>query len=358
MCVIMVKEQNILFPEERILKNCWDNNPDMGGFMYAWNGQVHIRKGFMTFEDFKRALNETRKKTGDKIPYVLHFRISTQGYDKSCCQPFPLSSKMHNLKKLRTSSNIGVAHNGVLSITSDGSKEYSDTMKFTTDYLTNIIRGFDWYEDKRTVKLIENLIKGSRFAILDKNGHCEMCGNGWVLDKASGCYFSNSTYSYKKYYYKTSSLYDDWGDYTCYGGSWNSGYWDDWKEKRVSDTVDSIVKNVKKDSEKKASKTVNGLYQSPKEDAIESYLEGKKEDDYFEKEEGLYNFKEENCPHTKYDDDNYCDHSLCSNFHNCSYVKECMGEMCDTALKKIDNLDDFEDCEDYDDAYGLKRDRA
>ena len=358
MCVIMVKEQNILFPEERILKNCWDNNPDMGGFMYAWNGQVHIRKGFMTFEDFKRALEETRKKTGDKIPYVLHFRISTQGYDKSCCQPFPLSSKMHNLKKLRTSSNIGVAHNGVLSITSDGSKEYSDTMKFITDYLTNIIRGFDWHEDKRTVKLIENLIKGSRFAIMDKNGHIEMRGNGWVKDNESGCYFSNSTYSYKKYVYKGhNSLYDydDWGDYSYCGGAWNSDYrnaWSSWKEDKVKEIVEDVKSHAKKEK-----KSINGLWQSPKEDAIESYLEEKKVD-YFEKEDGLYNFNEETCPHAKYDDDNYCDHSLCKNFHNCSYVKECMGEMCDDVINRIEDIDNLDDFEDYDDAYGLRSARA
>ena len=322
MCVIMVKNKGVHFPEERILQNCWDNNPDMGGFMYAWGGEVHIRKGFMTFESFKQALNKAREKTGDDVPYVLHFRISTQGYDKACCQPFPLSAKMHNLKRSKVTANIGVAHNGVLSLTSDGSKDYSDTMKFITDYLVNIIRGFDWHEDKRTKKLIENLISGSRFAIMDKNGHVEMCGNGWVHDKESGCYFSNSTYSYKKYVWKgnTSSLYGDW-DYDDYGeydpwGRWGNygsyGYW-----------------NKNKKEEKKEEKKT----------------------DYFEKEDGLYNFSEDTCPHTVYDDDNYCDHALCKNFHNCSYVKECMNNMCQ-------NVIGFEDTTEDEDVYGLKRDRA
>ena len=107
----MAKPVNVAFPEEQILKNCWDNNPDMGGFMYTFNNKVYIQKGYMEWEEFKSALEKARKKTGDKVPYVLHFRISTQGYDKECCQPFPMSASMKNMKKLRTETNIGVAHN-------------------------------------------------------------------------------------------------------------------------------------------------------------------------------------------------------------------------------------------------------
>ena len=217
MCVIAYKPLNVAFPEEATLKNCWDNNPDMAGFMYAWNDHVYIWKGFEKFEDFMKTLNRVREKTGDEIPFVMHFRISTQGFDKACCQPFPLSGNMKNLKRLKVETNIGVAHNGILSLTSDGSKDYSDTMLFTTEYLVNIIRSFDWYKDDRTKKLIENLIEGSRFAILDKKGHCELMGKGWVENK--GCYYSNSTYSYPKPSY-TGFNYSSSG--------YSRGLWDDY----------------------------------------------------------------------------------------------------------------------------------
>ena len=46
MCVICYKPKGIAFPEERILQNCFDNNPDGAGFMWPENGKVHIRKGF------------------------------------------------------------------------------------------------------------------------------------------------------------------------------------------------------------------------------------------------------------------------------------------------------------------------
>ena len=206
MCVICVKNKNVKFPEEKALRNCWDNNPDMGGFMYAYNNEVYIKKGYMTYEDFSRALNEARKVTGDDVPYVLHFRISTQGYDKDCCQPFPLSEKMKNLRKCKSKASIGVAHNGILSMTSDGAKNYSDTMKFITDYLVDIIRGLDYHKDKRTLRLIERLIDGSRFAILGRDGVCTMLGKGWMEDKPTGLWYSNNSYAREPYSWTGMSI--------------------------------------------------------------------------------------------------------------------------------------------------------
>lgn len=295
MCIIMSKPVNVAFPEEKILKNCWDNNPDMGGFMYALNGEVHIKKGYETWDDFKRALNTSRAETGDDIPYVCHFRISTQGYDTSCCQPFPLSGKMKSMRKRHTKASIGVAHNGILDITSDGSKDYSDTMKFITDYLVNIIRGFDWYNDTRNVKLIENLISGSRFAILDCKGHCEHLGKGWVMDK--GIHYSNSSYSYEKPAYTASGKWWDYDDYDYdYGGSYI------WKQGKAKNTEDAVAVPVNQQTE---------IY-DPWEDFINP-------------DTGEYNFDSDGlgiiCPYTMEDDDSYC--GMCSKKGNCPYVLNC-----------------------------------
>lgn len=203
MCIIAYKPNNIDFPSKSILQTCYENNPDGAGFMYAYGGKVYIRKGFISFESFYNALERARKQTGDKIPYVMHFRIATQGFEKTMTHPFPLSQKMSNLKKVHSTCNIGVAHNGIISLTSDGSREYSDTMKFITDYLSCIIQSYAWYKNDRHKQLIERLIGNSRLSILDKNGHCELLGKGWV--ESEGIYYSNSTYSYKKYVYTPST---------------------------------------------------------------------------------------------------------------------------------------------------------
>lgn len=299
MCVIMSKPANIAFPEESILKNCWDNNPDMGGFMYALNGKVYIHKGYETWKSFKAALDRAREKTGDKIPYVCHFRISTQGFDKACCQPFPLSGNMKALKKQKYSANIGVAHNGILSLTSDGSKEYSDTMKFITDYLVNIIRTYSWYKDQRTVTLIENLIEGSRFAILDKQGHCELLGNGWIENK--GCYYSNSTYSYKKY-----------------SPHWGTNWWNDYgenEEKRWADYWDRVEQKEKK----------NNAPSVEQPEWLDPWAR------YYNNITCQYEFSQYYCPYSEEDDDSYCE--CCSHFGTCPYTNA-------ITLRKVSGYED------------------
>ena len=261
MCVIAYKPLNVEFPSDTILKNCFENNPDGAGFMYAYQGQVFIQKGYKTWQSFIKALNKARKLTGNNVPYVMHFRIATQGFDTTMTHPFPLSSNMEKLKELKTVTNIGVAHNGVLSLTSDGAKTYSDTMKFITDYLSLIIRKYSWYKDKKTKLLIERLIEGSRLAILDKDNHCELLGKTWVED--NGIWYSNNSYSYKK----LPVIEWDCDDYD-YLSSYH--YFDPYKK-------------------------------------------------YYNKKKKCYDFSEMNCPVMMEDDDSYC--CECSHCKLCSYYQ-------------------------------------
>ena len=73
-------------------------------------------------------------------------------------------------------------------------------MEFITDYLALIIRNREYYKDKCTLKLIERLA-GSRLAILDHTGHCELIGNGWHQSNYDECYYSNTSYLARKYTY-------------------------------------------------------------------------------------------------------------------------------------------------------------
>ena len=71
---------------------------------------------------------------------VYHFRISTQaGVNTEMPHPFPLSNQPARLRKLDLRCRIGVAHNGVIQLTSDPDNDrYSDTAIFITDYLTPV----------------------------------------------------------------------------------------------------------------------------------------------------------------------------------------------------------------------------
>lgn len=310
MCVICVKPKGVDFPKKEYLQNCFDNNSDGAGIMTVYNGKVHIKKGFETFEKFWSALENARKKTGDNAPYVMHFRIATQGFNKECTHPFPLSSKMANLKKLRTSCNIGVAHNGILSLTSDGSKDYSDTMKFITDYMSLIIRSYTWNNDERNVKLLERLIKGSRIATLDKNGKTVLLGEGWVKD--GDVYYSNKSYSYAKvkYYYSGNGAgYSYWND-DCYWDyttkSWK--YWDAAKKMYVNyaDLNRSTT----------SSNATPSVVDEPM--LIDDWEDFK----LASNTNGEYDFTPEFCPVTEEDDDSYC--LACRGKKSCPYFQSAM----------------------------------
>lgn len=267
MCVICVKKKGLAFPEKKWLKNCFDNNDDGAGFMYAANGRVNIIKGFDTFEKFWSALGRARRKVGDDKAFVMHFRIATQGFEMTMTHPFPLSEKMSDLKMLRCKCNIGVAHNGIISLTSDGSKHYSDTMKFITDYMSLLVRGFGWRKNQRVRNAIEGLIHGSRLSVMDKYGNTDELGDGWVDEE--GILYSNTSYKYPG----VRRLASLWNPTGYYGGLTTSAP----KEKECRDVPWELYRNSR----------------------------------------GEYEFTEEHCPFSEDEDDTMC--GMCANRKECVF---------------------------------------
>lgn len=223
MCIIVYKPAGTDFPSWETLKNCFENNPDGAGYMFSDEHGVHLHKGFMKWDDFKRSLKPHRK-NGQQYPFVLHFRITTHGGTKpEMTQPFPLSDDVKTLKRLDSNCKVGVAHNGIIPMTSDA-KKISDTALFIKDYLTLLIdRNPKYYKNPRIADMIEELIN-SKMCILSNDGHVELIGRGW--EEENGIYYSNTSYnpSYYKYvksysrskgavYRSTSSWYDDYDMY-------------------------------------------------------------------------------------------------------------------------------------------------
>lgn len=293
MCIIVVKKENIAFPNKKTLQNCFDNNPDGAGFMYAVNNIVNISKGYETFNKFWKDLQAVRKEYGDNIPYILHFRISTQAHGRmDCTHPFPLSPKMADLRQLKCKTNIGIAHNGIISLTSTWGYgktiTYSDTMQFITDYLSLIIENKDYYKDSNKMKLIERLCD-SKLAIMDYTGHIELIGDGFIDDK--GIVYSNSSYKERKLKVYTAPATSSSSNWT-YGGK-NSYY----KNVEVVDfNKDYSIADEKDEWD-------NDYY-----DEYEKYFDDKT---------GLYNFTTLDCPVSwgePYGED-YCEY--CKHFASC-----------------------------------------
>ena len=190
MCIICVSPTGIRQPNDTTLRTMFHRNPHGAGYMVARGGKVTIHKGFMNLEEFLRAIHSERFTAEDSVVY--HFRISTQaGVNPEMTHPFPLSNQPRQMRDLDMICRCGVAHNGIIRLTSDpDNQRYSDTAIFITDYLTEIIRKPADLRNQEKLDLVYRLA-GSKFAIMDGSGYVATVGN-YISDH--GLLYSNNSY--------------------------------------------------------------------------------------------------------------------------------------------------------------------
>ena len=138
MCIICVSPARTRQPSISQIKTMFRNNPHGAGYMFARDGRVQIHKGFMDVASFLDAIRGDHFTAKDSVVY--HFRISTQaGVNPEMTHPFPLSNHLPYMKALDVECRCGVAHNGIIRLTSDrNQREYSDTALFITQYMARI----------------------------------------------------------------------------------------------------------------------------------------------------------------------------------------------------------------------------
>ena len=175
MCIICVSPARTRQPSTSQIKTMFMNNPHGAGYMFAREGLVHIHKGFMDIDSFLSAIKAEHFTAKDSVVY--HFRISTQaGINPAMTHPFPLSNQREVMKALDVHCGVGIAHNGIIRLTSDpDEKEYSDTAIFIADYLSQIIGSPSDLHDPDVLETIRCLI-GSKMAILDGSGYIATVG--------------------------------------------------------------------------------------------------------------------------------------------------------------------------------------
>lgn len=212
MCIIVAKEKGIDMPDRQILKNCFDYNSDGAGIMWNYNNKVHIHKGFMKWEDFDDFLDTLSKQIDLKNSGVCtHFRIRTHGKTSSAnCHPFPISNKIKDLKLLELTTDIGIAHNGIIPIKPIHS--LSDTQTYIIKRLYNIQKAHPRFlESKRIMGQIEKEIT-SKMAFLTSDGKIHTIGN---FIEQEGVLYSNRSFEDRCFYGYDWLRYDGF----WYGGS-------------------------------------------------------------------------------------------------------------------------------------------
>lgn len=226
MCIIVAKNAGIPMPSIEILHNCFDNNPDGAGFMIAAKNNVYGFKGLMTFEEFADELARAEKRFGrlDKLPVVLHFRITTHGSSVAGnTHPFPLKGGYREMRKTQWCADQGFAHNGIILQTSrdpDIKKhKVSDTMVFAKKYAAPIAKYASIASDPALLNMLYE-VADSKLCFLNKKGKIATRGDFIEQD---GVLYSNTSFREERkatrsvYYYDFEGYYDYYKDYISVG---------------------------------------------------------------------------------------------------------------------------------------------
>jgi len=210
MCIIIAKPKNVQLPKREILENCWNNNPDGAGIMYPKNGKIVIDKGYMKKNEFFSHIQKLEKKINfTSVPVILHFRIKTAGkIDPTNCHPFPLSSSLLEMKKIKHITDVGIAHNGIISFCGS-SKKHSDTMTFIKEYLYPLFQDVPDILENNVIKTLIEEATNSKFAIMTSK-KVYLLGN---FQKKDGVFYSNSTFDKISYIRKYENYWENKYDY-------------------------------------------------------------------------------------------------------------------------------------------------
>lgn len=182
------KPSGSALPSDDILKRCWNENPNGGGYCIAHNGIVSGSKGYMSF---KRFLSVLHKNINADMPALIHFRLATHGsINGSATHPFPLSRSENALNALSWESDCGIIHNGIVPGYGDSIKgKISDTQHYIKDFLAiDFIR--NRLQTSKIQKLVENM-SFSKWAFLYGSGETVLIGT-WIND--NGIWYSNTGY--------------------------------------------------------------------------------------------------------------------------------------------------------------------
>ena len=254
MCIIAISEIGTALPDAATRRIMWENNPDGAGFMFARNGKVHIRKGFMTFDEMETAIENLDFDPKD-VQFIMHYRIGTHGGNiPQNTHPFPVSARVRPMQELKYDCELAFAHNGIINSVEMIKKSISDTMEYGRQILADLLRlDVEFYKRPSIQMLIEESINGSRMVFL--NGKSEIVKLGSWVEGEDGCLYSNTTYKdWRKKYapkpksywysddYKWNTAYSDgYGDYKYLGtDNYNSKIDFEEEDGEVYDSIEDI----------------------------------------------------------------------------------------------------------------------
>lgn len=184
MCIICVLPRDTKLSEEEF-ENCWDSNPDGGGYTLS-TPEGLVTKKSCDKQEFKKMWKEDSVKFGATIPRLVHFRVGTCGLKTEFnCHPFIINK------------GLVMAHNGVIPIAiPESRKDESDTHYFVKEVMKRLPRW--WMSNPALAYMLTQTVgSGSKLVFLDKTGEFTFI-NKKSGTEDNGRWFSNHSFKWIK----------------------------------------------------------------------------------------------------------------------------------------------------------------
>ena len=193
MCLIVGKPVGAPIPGRKKLKHYFNCHPDGFGVSFQYKGAVRTIKGAMTIKEMFKLLNTIRcliqPKKPEDIDMLLQWRRAITGsVSRKFCHPFPVVAEQEQLDSLDTSSELALAHNGVIwDYNKLSHPEISEDINDAQEFIKDFVVGLGQAVFNPSVqKLIEAYTK-SKFALLSSEGLYYI---GDFIEE-NGCFYSN-----------------------------------------------------------------------------------------------------------------------------------------------------------------------
>lgn len=178
MCVACVLPKDSKLSEKEF-QNCWESNPDGGGYAYLAEGGNIIIKKCLNYETFRKMWVEDFEKRNKHSPFLLHFRIKSVGeISLDNCHPFRVNPK------------VAMIHNGTFhKVKAQGTK--SDTAEFA-EWLGSLPHNF-LNNDVLHILITDFIGQSNKVAFMDNTGKFTLFNEKAGITN-DGRWFSNSSF--------------------------------------------------------------------------------------------------------------------------------------------------------------------
>jgi len=194
MCIAIVSESGVKLPTKKVLKRCFENNPDGAGYgVYLAEEKWECKKGFETWNSFWKAFKQENYSKDDTV--IIHFRIGTSGKKgkknqnnhPDCTHPFPITDNEADLMQHHFVADNILMHNGTCG---KGKDDLSDTMLAIINYVDPLL---PYIDSDKMFNILEKCIGNTSRWFITKGKYTWMIGD-WEKDKDTGIWYSNKGY--------------------------------------------------------------------------------------------------------------------------------------------------------------------